>query len=133
MLGNLRTLCGFEIRAGAAGGAPSGRLWLALLRDGGEGAREAILPARRLTSEAADNGPVVLTQDLPLYRRDSWSWRVVALRTPGPSADLEKMFGRNAAEFSFAALEALTALGIAVGRARIGLSPAGLNAGRRQG
>lgn len=131
VLGNPRTLCGFEVRAGEAGLPSSGRLWLALLRENGDDAREAILPTRRLTGDSSDAGPIALTQDLPLYQRDNWSWRVLALRTPGPSAELERMFGEKAAEFSVGALEALTTLGIASGQARIGLSEAGLNSRRR--
>ncbi len=127
------TLCGFVVRAGAAPGSAEGsapgRLWLALVRDNGEGAREAILPSRRLTSGDGATGSVTLTQDLPLYRRESWSWRVLALRTPGPSADLARMFEENPADFSVDTLDALTTLGIVVSWARIGLAE--LRGGRR--
>lgn len=136
-LDNPRTLCGFVVRAGAAEMPATGILWLAVYRDG-EGAREAILPARRGAFGNAANGSVAIAQDLPLYRHLSWSWRVLAIRTPGPSADLEKMFGNKGTGLSADALGRIAMLGIPVTRARVdlasptgGLDPSRLNHGRR--
>ena len=126
-LGRPRSLCGFSVRAagGDAGGHAwillrldaGGHAWILLRLDAGAGAREALLPARRLAAGALARGPVSLSQDLPLYRRDSWAWTVAVIWTPAPSKDVSRLLGTG----DSAALTSLEALGLPVHRAALSL------------
>ena len=139
-----RALCGFAVRAtaarhGTAGGhAPAtadargrdtaaghglaigGHVWILLRREAGAGARDALLPPRRLVSGSPDRGPVLLSQDLPLYLQESWTWTLLAVRAPGPSDDIARALGEDGGSWDPERLERLRALGVTVVRSRIG-------------
>jgi hypothetical protein len=133
-----RTLCGFVVRAGTADTPARGRVWLALMRDGGDGGREAILPVRRVAKGGLASGPLSIIQNVPLYRLQPWSWRVVVMRTPGPSADIAKLFDGAIENPDPALLARLKTFGVIVTRVRISLSseessvPMGGSGGRRR-
>ena len=116
-----RAFCGFAVHATAAGrGTAGGHAWILLLREVGDGARNALLPPRRLVSGPLGRGPLVLSQDLPLYLRESWTWTLLAVRAPGPSADVARALGEDNGIHEPERLERLRGLGVTVVRARIG-------------
>lgn len=124
-LDGLRTLCGFQVRAAAAeGAAAKGHSWMALRLDPGGSARwsarPALLPARRLVQARLDKGPLKLSQDLPLYLKESPAWTVTAVVSPVASEDVEALLRGEVPEEAVLDLEAL---GVSVVRARIELAP----------
>lgn len=116
-----RALCGFAVHATAAGrGTTGGHAWILLLREVGDGARNALLPPRRLVSGPLGRDPLVLSQDLPLYLRESWTWTLLVVRAPGPSGDVARALGEDGGIHEPERLERLRGLGVTVVRARIG-------------
>ena len=111
-----RSLCGFSVRA--AGADASGHAWILLRFGTGAGVREALLQARRLAAGAPARGPVSLSQDLPLYRRESWTWAVAVIWTPVPSEDVSRMLGTG----DPTELARLEALGVPVHRVALALA-----------
>ena len=125
-----RALCGFVIRAAAASASTSasgagegdgGHAWLLLRREAAAGARDSLLPARRLVSGPLDRSPVLLSQDLPLYLQESWTWTLLAVRAPVPSEDVARVLGEGGGSYDPERLESLRGLGVTVVRSRIGL------------
>lgn len=117
-----RALCGFEVRAaaGAGGEGDGGHAWILLRREAAAGARDPLLPARRLVSGPLDR-TVLLSQDLPLYLDESWTWTLLAVRAPVPSEDVARMLGEDGGAYDPERLERLEGLGVAVVRSRVGL------------
>lgn len=126
-----RALCGFVVRAEAAAGpsagaseghgtAAGGHVWILLRRESAAGARDALLPARRLVSGLLGRGPVLLSQDLPLYIEESWTWTLTEVRAPGPSNDIARALGEAGGTRDPEVLAGLRGLGVVVARYRIG-------------
>ena len=117
-----RALCGFEVRAaaGVGGEGDGGHAWVLLRREAAAGARDPLLPARRLVSGPLDR-TVLLSQDLPLYLDESWTWTLLAVRAPVPSEAVARMLGEDGGAYDPDRLEGLERLGVAVVRSRIGL------------
>lgn len=110
------SLCGFTVEAAAA----AGQVWILLRLATPADAREAFLPRRRLTAGIPGRNPVRLSQDLPLYRSDSWTWTLAVAWSTAPSEDVARLL---AAHGDPAALAALEALGVSVVRAGVVLEP----------
>ena len=117
-LDRLRSLCGFEVRVASAEDGVGGYSWISLQLAAAQGARDALVPRRRLASGALPRSPARLSQDLPPYLRDGWAWTVTAVRAPTPSEDVERLLEAG----DPAALSAAEGLGLSVVRARIELA-----------
>ena len=115
-----RSLCGFTLYGTSADGA--GHVWIMAQLAGAEGVREALMPAWQLVGHAASAGPILLSQELPLYRHDSWAWTVIGVWAPAPSEDVTRLLGADERTSDPAALAKLEALGLAVIRARVVLT-----------
>ena len=115
-----RSLCGFSLQGASANG--DGHVWVMARLESAEGVREALIPAWQLVTEAAAAGPVLLSQELPLYRHESWVWTVTAVWAPAPSEDVTRLLGADEGIGEPAALARLEELGLAVTRARIALA-----------
>ena len=111
-----RSLCGFAVRA-ASHETAGGHAWISLNLVPADGA-PAVLPARRVLSGAPAESPVELSQDLPLYLQDHWTWIVTGVWAPRPSEDVADLLEAGDAE----ALDALEEMGLTVVRARIELA-----------
>ncbi len=120
-LDRLRSLCGFEVRTSAPEGALAVHGWIALRLTAPSEARPGLLPARRMVAGPLTQGPLRLSQELPLYLRDSWSWTLTAVWSPVGSADVTRLL-RGGPERG-AMLADLEPLGLSVVRARIELAP----------
>ena len=115
-----RSLCGFSLQGSNANG--DGHVWVMARLAVAEGAREALMPVWQLVAGGAETGPVLLTQELPLYRHESWTWTTVAVWAPAPSDDVTRLLGADAGTAEAAVLAELEELGLAVSRARISLA-----------
>ena len=115
-----RSLCGFSVRAASANG--DGHVWITLRLVADEDVRETMLPGRRLVAGAPATGPVLLSQELPLYRHTSWAWTVVAAWAPVPSEDVTRLLGADDGAGDPAAVATLEELGLVLLRTRIALA-----------
>ena len=115
-----RSLCGFSLQGTSANG--DGHVWVMARLASAEGVREALMPTWQLATDAAATGSVLLSQELPLYRHDSWAWTVIAVWAPAPSEDVTRLLGTDRGTGDQAALASLEELGLAVTRARIVLA-----------
>ena len=115
-----RSLCGFSVRSTSANG--QGHIWIMLRLSASEGVRESLLPEWRLVTGAPSAAPVLLTQELPLYRDTSWAWTAVAVWAPASSDDVASLLGADGGDGDPASLVRLDELGLAVARTRIDLA-----------
>lgn len=115
-----RSLCGFSVTARSANG--DGHLWVMTRLVSAEGVREALVPTLRLVSDASAAGPTLLSQELPLYRHDNWSWSMIAVWAPAHSKDVTRLLGADDSNEDAATLARLQELGLVVARARIALT-----------
>lgn len=111
-----RSLCGFEVWAAPVEADRGGHAWISLRLAAAVPA--TLLPPRRLVSGALAESPVGLSQDLPLYPQDDWTWTVTAVWAPVPSEDMAPLLEAGEP----AVLDALAGLGLSVVRARIELA-----------
>ena len=114
-----RSLCGFALQG--TGTERTGHVWIMVRLAEADGVREALMPTWQLVADAAAAGPIMLSQELPLYRHDSWAWAVIAIWAPVPSKDVTRLLGADQGTSDSAAFARLEALGLAVIRARIAL------------
>ena len=122
-LERLRSLCGFEVRAAAPAGVAAGHAWIKLRLAAPGGARGTLLPAQRVVSGPLAQGPLRLSQGLPLYLQNSWTWTVAAVWSPVPSEDVTRLLRGSAGPEARGPLAGLDDLGLSVVRARIELAP----------
>lgn len=118
-LDRLRSLWGFDVWKNPLERAGAGHAWIMLRLEAGE--RRALLPVRRLVSGSLAQGPLALSQDLPLFLQDSCAWTVTAVWSPVPSGDVERLLGRATGLGARESLAGLDELGLSVVRARIEL------------
>ena len=116
-LGGLASLCGFAVRTSSEG--KEGHAWLLLRLVSAEGVRDKLLPARRLISGPLTGELPRLSQDLPLYLGDSWSWTLIAIRAPVPSEDVARLLEPGTGIDNRAVLARLEGFGVSVVRAGI--------------
>ena len=122
-LERLRSLCGFEVRTAAPAGVAAGHAWITLRLAAPAGARGTLLPAQRVVSGPLAQGPLRLSQGLPLYLQNSWTWTVAAVWSPVPSEDVTRLLRGSAGPEARGPLAGLDDLGLSVVRARIELAP----------
>ena len=115
-----RSLCGFSLQGTSATG--DGHVWVMAQLESAEGVREALIPTWQMATDAAAAGPVLLSQELPLYRQDSWAWTAIAVWAPALSEDVTRLLGADRGTGDRATLANLEELGLAVTRARIALA-----------
>ena len=120
ILDGMHSLCGFSVRSGSGNG--DGYIWIRLLLASKEGVREALLPTWRLVAGRPTVGPVILSQELPLYRHNSWTWAVTAVWAPTQSEDVTQLLGADGESDDPMVLVKLEELGVAVARTQIALA-----------
>jgi len=115
-----RSLCGFSVESSSAN--KNGYIWILLRLTAGEGVREAVLPSWQLVTGTPEREPVLISQELPLYRDNSWAWNVITVWAPTESDEVTQLLGAYNENTDAAALAKLGDLGLIVARTRIELA-----------